>query len=113
MRKIFKLFFSKKGQQIWLISLVVFPLVLWILPPTAFDGDGMILCPSRLFFGIECFGCGITRSVMHMHHLQFDDAVYFNVLGLIVYPALIILWFRWVYKAAKRLKIIPLNKSSK
>jgi hypothetical protein len=102
MRTLFKLFFSDLGQKIWLAALLVFPIILWILPGDFFDGDGLILCPSRLFFGIECYGCGITRSVMHMHHLQFDDAVYYNILGLIVYPALIALWFYWLYKAYKR-----------
>ncbi len=41
---------------------------------------------------------------MHMHHFQFDDAVFYNTLGLIVYPALIFVWGMWVYKAYKRVK---------
>ncbi|WP_235297165.1 DUF2752 domain-containing protein [Portibacter marinus] len=104
MRKIFKAFYSYRGQQIWLLLLIIFPILLWILPSSFFDGDGLVLCPSRLFFSIECFGCGITRSVMHMHHFEFDDAVYYNVLGLVIYPALIVLWCYWVYKAYLRLK---------
>ena len=106
MRKIFKLFFSKRGQQVWLVLLLLTPIVLWILPGDYFDGDGLVLCPSRLFFNVECFGCGITRSVMHMHHFQFSDAVYYNILGLIVYPALILVWISWTYKASKRLNLI-------
>ena len=107
MRKIFKLFYSRRGQQIWLIALFLFPLILWILPSDYFDSEGLILCPSRLFFGIECFGCGITRAIMHMHHFQFDEAVYFNTLALIVYPALIAVWGFWIWKAGKRLGYLP------
>ena len=110
MNKVYKLFFSKRGQQIWLGLLLILPIILWILPGDFFDGEGLSMCPSRLFFGIECFGCGITRSVMHMHHLQFGDAVFYNTLGLIVYPALIIVWIIWVRAAAKRLHYLPLKE---
>lgn len=112
MRQLYKLFFSKNGQRVWLSALILLPIILWILPGDYFDAeDGMVLCPSRLFFDVECYGCGITRSVMHMHHFQFDDAVFYNLGGLIVYPALIGVWAYWVYLASKRLKIIPFKKS--
>lgn len=38
---------------------------------------------------------------MHMHHFEVDEAVYYNMLVLIVYPALIAVWFYWVFKAYK------------
>jgi hypothetical protein len=109
MRKVFDIFYSRNGQKVWLILLILTPVILWILPGDFFDGEGFILCPSRLFFGIECFGCGITRSVMHMHHFQFDDAVFYNTLGLVVYPALIVVWIIWTRGAAKRLHYFPFN----
>ncbi len=113
MRRIHEIFYSRKGQKVWIALLILTPIILWILPGDFFDGDGMPLCPSRLFFGIECFGCGITRSVMHMHHFQFDDALFYNTLGFIVYPVMIITWFIWLFKAGKRLDFIPFrNKDS-
>ncbi len=110
MRTLFKIFFSKRGQQIWFAALLIFPFILWILPGDFFDNDGIVLCPSKLFFNIECYGCGITRSVMHMHHFQFDDAIFYNALGVIVYPGLIVTWTIWVWKAGKRLNIFPIKK---
>lgn len=111
MRYLFKLFFSKRGQQIWLGMLLLTPVVLWLLPGDSFDGDGFVLCPSRLFFNIECFGCGMTRAIMHMHHFQFDDAVFYNLGSVVVYPTLIVIWAIWVKKAATRLSINPFKKA--
>lgn len=104
-----KLLHRKPFQFIWLLILLAFPIVLWVMPSTSFDEGEVILCPSKAFFGIECFGCGLTRGVMHMHHAEVEDAVYFNLGSPFVYPFLIGLWLIWVYKAAGRLEIIPLR----
>jgi len=46
----------------------------------------------------------MTRAVMHLHHFDFDDAVYFNRGVFIVYPALVIIWCVWVYKVFARIR---------
>jgi hypothetical protein len=86
----------------WLAALTLFPFVLWVLPAGFFDSTGMELCPSRYFFDIECFGCGITRAVMHLHHLDWREAVYYNNLVVVVYPALVVTWFIWWRSAWKK-----------
>lgn len=96
--------------QLWLLALILTPIVLWILPGDFFDNGGLIVCPSKLFLDLECFGCGMTRAVMHFHHFQFDDAVYFNQGVLAVYPALVVVWLIWVYRAARRLQPGILNR---
>lgn len=70
------------------------PLVLWILPSDFFDRGGVTVCLSVLIFDIECWGCGLTRAVMHLHHFEFSDAAYFNPLVFLVYPLLVLLWFK-------------------
>lgn len=85
----------------WFAALSLFPFVLWLLPAGFFDRTGLELCPSKFFFDIECFGCGITRAVMHLHHLDWREAVYYNNLVVIVYPALVATWFIW-WRAARR-----------
>jgi len=96
--------YHKRNVQIgWLIALLIFPLILWGLPADSFDEGEVILCPSRAFFGVECFGCGMTRGVMHMHHAEVEDALYYNLGSPFVYPALIGLWIFLVFHAGKRL----------
>jgi len=95
---------NKIIQYLWLAALLIFPILLWLLPGDFFDYGDTVLCPSRLLFDIECFGCGMTRAIMHAHHFEFDDAVYYNTGSLLVYPGLIFVWCLWVYRAYKRIK---------
>ncbi|MFT4663528.1 MAG: hypothetical protein ACI8YQ_003183 [Polaribacter sp.] len=98
---------SKNKRNItvlWLIALLLVPIILWILPGDFFDDGDLIICPSRFLFDIECFGCGMTRAVQHMHNFQWDDAVYYNTGVLFVYPGLIFTWCTWTYQAFMRIR---------
>ena len=83
-------------RWIWLIALLAFPIFLWIVPGDYFDEGKVILCPSRFLFDLECFGCGITRGVMNMHHFDFENALFHNKLSPIIYLGLVVIWFIWV-----------------
>ena len=80
--------------------------MLWILPVNYFDDSDVVLCPSRFLFDIECWGCGITRAVMHMHHLDFEGAIFYNMGVVFVFPALCVYWLIWVIQSAKRLDLL-------
>ena len=90
-------------NRLWLIALIIFPFVLWIMPATLFDNTGFELCPSKLIFNLECFGCGMTRAVMHLHHFDWNEAIYYNYAVLIVYPVLVIVWAVWTRLAWKKI----------
>lgn len=93
-------------DKLWFIALIACPIVLWILPADFFDNSNLILCPSRLIFNIECWGCGMTRAIMHMHHFDFEGALFYNMGSVFVYPALFVVWLIWTIKCAKRLDLL-------
>ncbi|TAD86732.1 MAG: DUF2752 domain-containing protein [Bacteroidetes bacterium] len=92
---------------VWLCMLFLFPIVLWILPSNTFDATGFELCPSKLFFDVECWGCGISRAVMHLHHFEFSDALYYHSFVFIIYPLLVLIWVLWVRDAVRVVKNKP------
>lgn len=92
---------GKIFDWIWLAFLVLFPIVLLLLPADFFD-HGEAICPSKRFFDIECLGCGMTRGVMHLIHLDFDTALYYNMGSFLVMPAIGYLWVKWALAAYKR-----------
>jgi len=80
-----------------LIFIVVAPVVLLILPADFFD-NRMSLCLSQLLFGVECPACGMTRGIMHLIHLDFENAFAYNMLSFIVLPLMILIWIQWFFK---------------
>ncbi|MCS6929787.1 MAG: DUF2752 domain-containing protein [Saprospiraceae bacterium] len=88
---------------IWLAILVVVPITLLLLPADFFD-KGESICPSKRFFDVECLGCGMTRAVMHLLHLDFEMALYYNAGSFIVAPALGFIWLQWLFRTIKALR---------
>jgi hypothetical protein len=103
--KLFALFYAMYMllKKIWIAALIAVPVVLWILPAGSFDHTGVELCPSKFLFKVECFGCGMTRAVMHLHHFDWQEAVYYNYLVLVVYPILVFFWCRFMLQAIRGL----------
>jgi hypothetical protein len=89
------MFFKLKGMVI-VIKLIIWlaiPFFLWYLPATFFD-DGQSFCPSKFLLNKECLGCGITRSIQHAIHFEFEMAWKFNWLFVIVLPILVYIWIK-------------------
>lgn len=100
--------FTKIAHYGWLGILFLAPIILWLIPSTTFDAhsqDDFSICPSKFIFDFECLGCGMTRAVLHFHHFEFSEGVYYNTGVLVIYPALIALWFMLVFKSWKQLNI--------
>jgi hypothetical protein len=90
--KLFKLTipdkYKRKVGYALLFLLVAFGLFLMYLPADYFD-MGEAICLSVRFFNVECYGCGLTRGVMHLIHFEFAEAWAFNKLTFIVFPLLV------------------------
>jgi len=97
----------KKTSYYFLVAktsgFILLPLVLLLLPANFFD-EGQSLCLSKLLAGIECYGCGMTRAIMHLIHLDFSAAYQFNKLAFVTFPVLSFLWGQAFFKDIRILK---------
>ncbi|MFM6935572.1 MAG: DUF2752 domain-containing protein [Flavobacteriales bacterium] len=69
--------------------------MLCLLPASFFD-HGQSICLSVLLFNKECLGCGMTRAIQHLIHVDFESAWKFNKLVVLVAPILCFLWIKWL-----------------
>ncbi len=94
------------GKKFFLLIRLLFwvgvPVVLLLLPKDFFD-SGPPLCPSMVFLGEECPGCGITRACMYLIHFDFGGAFFYNMASFIVFPILAVLWAKWFWADWKNL----------
>jgi len=80
------------------------PFVLLVLPADFFD-SGTSWCLVNHFFGIECWGCGITRAIQHVIHGEIDKAFELNQLVIFVFPVLVFLYLSIIFKQLKFRKL--------
>ena len=92
--------------KIYLWLLLIAPVVLLLLPIDFFDG-GQSICVSTLLFDQECYGCGITRGVHHLIHLDFNAADEYNKLSFLVLPVMIYIWVMELWRIRRILKNQP------
>ncbi len=87
---------KKKIGYALITLLLLVGIVLFLLPADYFD-TGTPKCVSVILFDINCYGCGMTRGIMHLIHFEFESAWEFNKLSFIVFPLLVymILWEIW------------------
>jgi hypothetical protein len=82
---------NKIVKGIAVVLWIAVPFILWILPADYFD-SGNSWCPSKRLLDIECFGCGLTRSIQHAMHLDFATAWNFNKLFVVIFPLMITIY---------------------
>ena len=62
------------------------------------------ICLFINLFGIECYGCGITKAVIATIQLDFIRAFNYNKLIVIVMPLMAYLWVKEIVKCIKEQK---------
>ena len=73
--------------------ILVLPILLYLVPLDWLNKQHTI-CLFKNIFGLDCYGCGITRAVLSALHLNFKDAINYNIMVVIVLPLLIYIWIR-------------------
>jgi len=85
--KIRKLQFGRELAALWapvaLLALCCIPVETILQGPT--------LCLFRRWFGVACYGCGLTRAMSFFAHGEIAAALSYNRLVLFVFPALCVL----------------------
>ena len=94
---------KKSFLYLYAIGLLLLPLILIILPANFFD-NGKSVCLSLVLFNIQCYGCGMTRALQHLIHLDFQAAYTFNLLSFIVLPLLMFVWYKELKKTFTKIK---------
>lgn len=86
-----------------LLFIILVPPVLLLLPADFFD-HGRSLCLSQLLFGVECPACGLTRGIMHLIHLDLENAFAYNMMSFIILPLMCVVWVQWYLKERRMLR---------
>ncbi len=94
---------KKKFYKIYFVLLILTPIILILLPSSFFD-SGDSVCISIMFFDKECYGCGMTRALQHLIHLDFTNAIAFNKLSIIVLPLLVLSYYKEIERVFNLLK---------
>ena len=95
-RKSFKLIITQYCKTLFFVFLLSIPNCLIALPENFFD-TGKSICISVMIFDMECYGCGMTRAIMHIIHFDFQRALDFNRLGFVVFSLLVMLWLKLLF----------------
>jgi hypothetical protein len=97
----------KRYFLIALIALLIAaPIGLLLLPADFFD-SGQSICLSVVLLDKTCPGCGMTRAIQHLIHLDIREAVAYNRMSFVVLPAMIFVWFRELRKLWRKLRALP------
>jgi hypothetical protein len=99
MKQAKKLFYIKLFHIIFNILVL---LLIYITPLEWIHKQNSI-CLIKNLFGIECFGCGITRAVISILHFKFIKALDYNVLVVIVFPLIVYYWLRYLNQLIKNI----------
>ncbi|MBO5921052.1 MAG: DUF2752 domain-containing protein [Bacteroidaceae bacterium] len=90
-------------QCIKLLLLLIVPVVLYMIPADGIN-NGETICIYTRIFGVECWGCGITRAIFSVLYLRFAEAWEYNSLVVIVFPLLLFEWLRSVIRLWRQIQ---------
>lgn len=64
------------------------------------------ICLIKNIFGVECYGCGLSKAIIACIQLDFVRAFHYNKLIVIVMPLIIYLSIKEIMKSVKKIKTL-------
>jgi hypothetical protein len=99
-RKIYLPLFEKmeaNKKYFKILFIIIFGTVFFFIPKD-YLGETYPICLFRLLFNINCIGCGTTRAIWSIMHLNFSNAIEYNKLIVITFPLLTGCIIHWIFK---------------
>lgn len=87
-------------KHIKVVLVALLPFAVYLLPER-WIMQGHTLCLAQNLFGVECWGCGMTRALYSVAHLDFAAAWEFNHLVVVVAPLMVYIWVKWLMQLSK------------
>ena len=84
--------------------MLLLPIVFLCLPSSYFD-NGQSICIFVLLLDKQCPGCGMTRAIQHLIHLEFSQAWNFNHLSFVVFFVILYYWIKEMVKLKTQIKL--------
>lgn len=84
------------------LGVTIIPLAILFFPYIK-DNSIWTICLYKNITGHNCYGCGLTRAVLSILHLEFSKALMYNKLIIIIFPLLTYIWTKQTIKAWKNL----------
>lgn len=78
-----------------IVGLLILPILLFFVPIDWLNKQHTV-CLFKNIFGVECWGCGITRAVISAVQFHLEEAFFYNKMIVIVFPLLIYEWIKIV-----------------
>jgi len=96
--------FKNAFQISKLCAFFLLPFLLYMVSLDNLEGKHSI-CLIKNLFGVECYGCGITKAVIASVQLDFVRAFNYNKLIIIVMPLIVYLSVKEILKSIKILRM--------
>lgn len=88
-------------KRLRLVLVVALPLVAYLVPER-WIMQGHTLCLVHNLFGVECWGCGMTRALYSVAHLDFAAAWEYNRAVVVVAPLMAYIWSKCIIRLIKK-----------
>jgi hypothetical protein len=91
-------FQTEVNKKFFKILLIIILSTIFYFIPKSYLGETYPICLFKLLFNRNCIGCGTTRAIWSIMHLNFYDAIKYNTLIVITFPLLTGCILHWILK---------------